>query len=221
MLISLGYATEMEILEAVSKQLGIQYLDVSRDDFAILDPELRTTLARIPRSLWSETKSLPIFYVEPLVDKSKKKGGAALLIKSPHLSVVMADPLNRAHIERIERETGAEVSAYICNSETIKKGIDWLFSKPIAKEKERDAQENVRFVNRLLLKAVLRNASDIHINPGEREVTVRFRVDGIMEEEERISNEMLPGVVNVIKHESRLDASIRYEPQDGKFKRAL
>lgn len=111
---------------AVSRQLGIQYLDISRDDFAAVDVELRDVLSekKVLKSLWTETKSLPIFYIESIQGKGAQKDSE---IKTAHLSIVMADPLNKEFIDRIEKETGAEVSAYVCNSATIKKGYDYLF----------------------------------------------------------------------------------------------
>lgn len=103
-LVECGLADEQSILMAVSRQLGIQYLDISRDDFSALDPELTDVLKKVPKSLWTETKSLPIFYIESL---SAKNGGkdADRDVKTAHLSVVMADPLNKDFIDRIERET--------------------------------------------------------------------------------------------------------------------
>ena len=85
---------------------------------------MKDVLKRVPKNLWTETKSLPIFYIESLQAKTPSKDGEA---KTAHLSIVMADPLNKDFIERIEKETGAEVSAYVCNSATIKKGQDYLF----------------------------------------------------------------------------------------------
>lgn len=97
-----GLVEEQSILMAVSRQLGIQYLDISRDDFSAVDPEMKDVLKRVPKSLWTETKSLPIFYIESLQAKASPKDGEA---KTAHLSIVMADPLNKDFIDRIEKET--------------------------------------------------------------------------------------------------------------------
>lgn len=69
-----------------------------------MDPELKEVLNRVPKTLWTETNSLPIFYIESIPSKSGAKEPDASK-KSSHLSVVMADPLNKEFIERIEKET--------------------------------------------------------------------------------------------------------------------
>lgn len=102
-LIECGLVDEQSILMAVSRQLGIQYLDISRDEYSALDPELKEILKKVPKSLWTETKSLPIFYIESLSAKSGKEADND--VKTAHLSVVMADPLNKDFIDRIEKET--------------------------------------------------------------------------------------------------------------------
>lgn len=70
MLIECGLVDEQSILMAVSRQLGIQYLDISRDEYSALDPELKDVLKKVPKNLWTETKSLPIFYIESLSPKN-------------------------------------------------------------------------------------------------------------------------------------------------------
>ncbi len=117
---------EHVLLSTISRQLGIQYLDVSKDDFAIIDPELRKEFPNIDRNFWTSMRSLPVFFIESLdAKKDQKDEGAAF---KGHLSVVMFDPLNQADIEKIEKATNCIVNAYVCGDSAIRDGIEKLYS---------------------------------------------------------------------------------------------
>ncbi len=60
-LVDLGFIEEHLLLSTISRQLGIQYLDVSKDDFAIIDPELRDNLSAVDKRFWADLRSLPVF----------------------------------------------------------------------------------------------------------------------------------------------------------------
>ncbi|MDQ1343870.1 MAG: type pilus assembly protein PilB, partial [Patescibacteria group bacterium] len=221
-LLELGFVEEHALLSIVSRQLGIQYLDVSKDSFAIIDPDLREYLPDTDRAFWTGLKSLPIFFIESL----DVKKGAPEDPEAPrgHLSVVMFDPLNRVALEKIEKTTRCIVNAYVCNANAIKEGIELLYSskgRSIAGIDQADATKHTRYLNKLLYIATLRGASDIHIEPNESEVIIRMRVNGHMRRIDSISMDRLKTIVNVIKTSANLDISKRFVPQDGSFTRAL
>ncbi|MDQ1343588.1 MAG: type pilus assembly protein PilB [Patescibacteria group bacterium] len=167
-LIELEFIEERTILMCVSRQLNIQYLDVSRDDFSILDPELRETLGSVPKSLWTELNCLPIFHIDSTSITSAKKSAPSSSdagkreYRGGHLSVVMSDPLNKAALEKIEKATFAEVSAYVCNAASIRKGIEYMFAPNRAPKQTpggmnvADMGKYVRYLNKLLFLGVLR-----------------------------------------------------------------
>ena len=76
----------------------------------------------------------------------------------------------------------------------------------------------VRLVNYLLTEAVLKGASDIHIEPYEKRVRVRFRIDGVLEEQMTVSNKMRDAIVARVKIMSKLNVVERRVPQDGRIK---
>jgi type IV pilus assembly protein PilB len=87
----------------------------------------------------------------------------------------------------------------------------------IASGADADDVPAVKLVNLLLLRALREKASDIHIEPMDKCLRVRFRVDGRMSETMRPPKAMLPSLISRLKIMASLDIAIRMEPQDGKF----
>ena len=80
-----------------------------------------------------------------------------------------------------------------------------------------DAAPVVRFVNLLIAQAVNDRASDIHIEPGERELTVRFRIDGVLHEMQRADRAIQDGITSRLKIMANIDIAERRRPQDGRI----
>jgi len=80
-----------------------------------------------------------------------------------------------------------------------------------------DAPPVVRFVNLLIAQGVNDRASDIHIEPGERELTVRFRIDGVLHEMQRADRSIQDGITSRLKIMSNIDIAERRRPQDGRI----
>lgn len=76
----------------------------------------------------------------------------------------------------------------------------------------------VRLVNFLLTEAVMKGASDIHIEPYEKRVRIRFRIDGVLEEQMTVSTKMRDAIVARVKIMSKLNVVERRVPQDGRIK---
>ncbi|WP_428266104.1 type II secretion system ATPase GspE [Haliangium sp.] len=79
----------------------------------------------------------------------------------------------------------------------------------------------IRWVNSLLFHAVKERASDIHIEPGEREVIVRYRVDGVLREHKRAHRQYLPSIIARVKIMAGLDIAEKRLPQDGRIRRRI
>ena len=84
-----------------------------------------------------------------------------------------------------------------------------------------DSQTIVDFARDLMLLALRKRASDIHIEPNEEDVVVRFRIDGILEPVMRLKLPFLPGLLNVLKIQAGADIAERRRPQDGHLTLAL
>src|SRR5690625_6702162 len=75
----------------------------------------------------------------------------------------------------------------------------------------------VRFVNLLVTQAIQDRASDIHIEPGENNLRVRYRIDGVLHEMQRVSRDIQSGVISRAKIMSDIDIAERRKPQDGRM----
>ena len=75
----------------------------------------------------------------------------------------------------------------------------------------------VRFVNAIITQAIQDRASDIHIEPGEHDLRIRYRIDGVLHEMQRESKKIQPGVISRIKIMSEMDIAERRKPQDGRM----
>ncbi len=149
------------------------------------------------------------------------------------LKVVMADPKNVVAIDTLASVTGCQIKAVkgegeeifaaIVNlyySQTHKKDHSPEIIKPDANDFgttfKQDDPPVVRFVDFLMLDAIGKRASDIHLEPSEKECAARFRIDGVLHIMTAPPFTMYPGIVSRIKILSGLDIAERRLPQDGR-----
>ncbi len=154
------------------------------------------------------------------------------------IHVAMSDPMNLAIIDDIEMSTGMEVKAYYAPQTSISVIIDKLYGKKATmeaaeqfeaehaaefedEEKEEDDSVGdapiVKIVRSMIQQAVREGASDIHIEPLEKSLRVRCRVDGMLQEDAVYSLNMLNAMTARIKIISGLDISEKRKPQDGRL----
>lgn len=155
------------------------------------------------------------------------------------LKVAMLNPEDLQTIDFIKKKTGMKITPCLTSEESIKtilkqyeKSLKAEFGDIIEKsseevtEKEQDedlekvAQDLpvIRIVDTLLKHAILQSASDIHIEPEEQGVRVRYRIDGILHDAMSLPKQILPGIVARIKVLSNLKLDEHRLPQDGRFK---
>jgi len=159
------------------------------------------------------------------------------------LTVGMANPSNIFAIDDIKFITGLEVKPVVCTESDIKSAIDRYFDSAdslasvlenleddielLEEEEEQDTgaltaeSQNapvVKLVNSLLVDAVKRGASDIHIEAYERQMRVRYRVDGVLQEMMNPPFKMKSAIISRLKIMSELDIAERRVPQDGRIK---
>ncbi|MCD6085671.1 type II/IV secretion system protein [bacterium] len=158
--------------------------------------------------------------------------------KNNLLKVAMTDPTNIQTIEYLERFTGKKIKPYLETEanlekvfaiyakqtttqfeEIVKKSIQ--ATKQIKEKKLEEAAKEVPIVqllDYLLYYAIFANTSDIHIEPLEKEVLIRFRIEGLMREIIRFPKEILNALVARIKLLSSLKIDVHRKPQDGRFR---
>ena len=146
--------------------------------------------------------------------------------------IAVADPLDIETVDDVELRTGMKVVPLVASRSQIMLAIDKYISGADAfadvvsgVEDEIDDDDEatgdevpvVRLVNQLIREAVHDQASDIHVEPLDKEVVVRYRVDGVMHEVMRLPSAARAGVVSRIKIMAEMDIAERRRPQDGRI----
>jgi type IV pilus assembly protein PilB len=151
------------------------------------------------------------------------------------LLVAMADPANVLAIDDIQMITGLncrvavaaadDIEALIRRLNTLEHAVSEAIDEDTEDEVEADVRELresaddapvIKLVYSILGQAANEGASDIHFEPGEDEMRVRFRVDGVLSEAARVPKRMIAGVVSRVKIMSDLDIAEKRVPQDGR-----
>ena len=219
-LIALGYVSSEDFSNILSTQLGIDTVDLRKvglDDNAV---------KLVSEDLMKKNQLIPFGFDE----------------KNPNiLKVAMADPMNIMAIDDVTIMTNMEVIPYFCPSAQISLQLDRRYGKEQARAAAAQFQEEhaaeiafdtatsdieyeniddapiVKLVKTMLETAVRQGASDIHIEALDREVRVRFRIDGVLVENMDYDKTLLPALVARIKIISNLDISEKRKPQDGRL----
>ncbi|HVM16852.1 MAG TPA: ATPase, T2SS/T4P/T4SS family [Gaiellaceae bacterium] len=179
-------------------------------------------------------KSIPLHVLERVIAIPYASDGQ-------RLRVAVADPGNLHGIDelrlatRLTLEVGvasrddivAEIRRLVRASEAFgaRAAVDEELAAEAAEEEGDDLEVDdgisdaplVRLVNSVIFQAAEDGASDIHFEPQEDALVVRFRVDGVLQEVQRIPKRMLPGVVTRLKVLAKLDIAERRKPQDGRI----
>ncbi len=150
------------------------------------------------------------------------------------IKLAMTDPTDIQTIEFLRRKTGLEPKAYITTPgdlrealrryhagleedlRVIQDGVGELDTKELKKAAEELPIVNI--VNSVLEHAVFENASDIHLEPLEKEISVRYRIDGILKPVMTLPKQIQNGIVARIKILANLKLDEHMAPQDGRFK---
>lgn len=218
LLVEMGYCTENQIASALAEAYGVPYAQIGPK---ICDPKIVESL---PREFLEEHCILPLFKVRGV------------------LTVAVSEPTNVFLIDEIARVSGCKVQIVCATTKDIKatlqaylpaanvfviddiideKGLEDFTLIENMPEDLGDLAEIagqspvVKLVNYLLYNAVHENASDIHIEPDDKRLRVRYRVDGRLYEKMRPPYQMHSAIVSRIKIMAELDIAQRRLPQDG------
>ncbi|MGE3107712.1 MAG: GspE/PulE family protein [Phycisphaerales bacterium] len=205
-LVSLGATTPKAIAIARAALMECGYVDLSHYEIDIRNSRL------MPRGLAEKHEAFPIFDVDGII------------------TVGMSDPLDLAAVDQIRALLRAEVEPVLCEPAALRALIARAYSLTSEIEsgiaKESDAQEDlltgeepiVAAVNQIVGQAISEGASDIHINPDENELYLRFRIDGSLIAKHGPPRSAHAGVVQRLKVLAALDLTQTRRPQDGKFR---
>jgi len=210
-LINMGFVSEERILQALERQLGIERVNL------LQYPLDRDAALLIPAQLAERHKVLPL-----------KKAGRRLIL-------AMADPTNFFAIDDVRMVTGFDVQPVIVAEGELEQaignayGVRDIVERAVTKLQEEelaavseiqtaDDAPIIGIVNGLISQAVRARSSDIHIEPMERQVRVRFRIDGVLREIVTFPKATQNAIVSRIKIMADMDIAEKRMPQDGRIK---
>lgn len=210
-----GIVKEEEIIQVLEFQLGIPHMDINK---FFINPEV-TKL--IDEKLARRHTVIPI----------SKTGDT--------ITLAMADPLNIFAIDDVRMTTGLEVKPVISVRKDIESAIDGYYENETAKRALEEFKKNyeledienldqemlneinnapvVKLVNSIVKQAIKSKASDIHIEPFENKVRVRFRIDGDLQEIMTPAKATHSAIVTRIKIMAKMDIVEKRAPQDGRI----
>jgi len=220
-LVEEGVITEEQLIKLLAYILGIPYVSLEKET---INPDI---LRIIP---------------EPI---ARKHNIIAYRKDDNNLEVAMLDPEDLQTIDFIRKKSNLKIAARLTNKESVKNALKQYqeslkaeFGELIGEEsgkvkivqaKEGETEEQalqkqaeevpiVKIVDAVLRHAILQNASDIHIEPQEKELVVRYRIDGILHDAMTLPKNIASGVVARVKVLSDLKLDEHRLPQDGRFK---
>ncbi len=184
-----------------------------------------------------EKKEIPKKVLQIISESIAKKNNVIVFKKDgDKLRVAMLDPGNIQIIDYLKKKTGFNIIPCLTTEESIKeslkqykKSLQAEFGEIINSEVNEETDQNelkkiaedlpiIKIVDTLLEHAILESASDIHIEPDEKEVRARYRVDGVLHDAMTLPKQVMFGIVARIKVLSNLKLDEHRIPQDGRFK---
>ncbi len=220
-LTKLGFIKESDLTNFLSKQFGVPSIDLASFE---IDPEI---ISMVPKDVAEKHLCIPV-----------NKVGSNLI-------VAMSDPSNIFAIDDLKFLTGYNIEVVVASDQAIKEAIDKYYESDAMKfqdvmadfeddDMEFVAAEDdpnvgslakasedapvVKLVNLILMEAVRKGASDIHIEPYEKSMRIRYRVDGVLQEQMKPPVKLKNAISSRLKIMSSLDIAERRLPQDGRIK---
>ncbi|MFH0772071.1 MAG: type II secretion system ATPase GspE [Candidatus Omnitrophota bacterium] len=217
-LVRLGMVDEETMLSFVEEQLGIPRIDFSN---YIIDSKV---VELLPENFSRDNCLIPVFKIGNI------------------LTIAMADPMNIFAIDEARLKTGCDIETVVASEKGVLKTLDQYYGtkgtmEEIIKSADKDKltlKEGVepelkmleslveeapivRLVSLIILEAIKARASDIHIEPDEHLLRIRYRIDGVLHEVDSPPKNFQSAVISRLKILSGMDIAERRVPQDGRF----
>jgi len=210
-LVDMGLIAQRDVLAALSEQLGIPLVTV--DNPPPSAPEIDGLSHRFLR----QCRAFP------------------LELKDATLTLAMADPLDFETIAAIRNFSGFEIRTALAAEQEVLDAIEKYFGEAerqsLGEGADADANADlehlrdmaseapvIRLVNAMIADAIEKRASDIHIEPFEKEFRIRFRVDGVLFSQDTPPRELKAAIISRLKLMAKLNIAERRLPQDGRIK---
>lgn len=222
-LTKLGYIEENELIAFLSKQYSVPSINLSEFE---IDADV---LKVLPKEVVTRHQVIPV-----------NRTGSTLI-------VAMADPSNIYAVDDIKFITGLKIDVVVASEQAIAESIEKYYTSTVSFDEvmidfveedeefefEEEGEEDinvldlqksagdapvVKLVNLILLDAIRKGASDIHIEPYEKQVRIRYRIDGVLYEVMKPPTKLKDAITSRLKIMSNLDIAERRLPQDGRIK---
>lgn len=216
-LIELNFVTEQQVLEALASRLELEIVDVASQK---VDLE---AVGMVDKELAEKNLFLPLH------------------VSNRTMVLVTNDPLNYFALEEVRQQTGCYLQILLSEEQPLRQAISYYFAEVGAKQAATEANAGfgaddleeldltdldnveeeapiINLLNSLVERAIKSNASDIHIEPFERETKVRMRIDGVILEYVSLKRNVHQPLIARIKIMANLDIAEKRIPQDGHFR---
>jgi len=212
----LGFISETEIVQVLADSLGMPFMDLS--DY-LIDSEV---IKLVPETIAKKHKAVPLFKI------------------GDSLTVAMVDPQDVSAIDEIRKKSKMDaIEPVLSTADMIQRVIDQYYGaignaeelvKGLTKEKLEEKAKGrkglaglteetsiIKLVNLIIMQAVKDRASDIHIEPEEDKVRIRYRIDGILYEVQNIPKHLQSALASRVKVMAEMDIAEMRKPQDGRI----
>lgn len=215
LIIALRETEEERIVRALADEVGIPFVEEIKPDSVSQD-----LIANVPITFARQHRLLPL----------QEEGDV--------VRVAISNPLDPAPLDDLRALLGMRIDPIAATSEVIEDAINRVYERKdidaigdsASKEEEDEIQDLIdmtdeapviRWVNNLFYKASISNASDIHIEPGDKEVVVRNRIDGKLTPVKSAPKSALASIVSRVKIEAGLNIAEKRLPQDGRITKKI
>ena len=199
--IYLGIIDEIDFLKVLSQQQGLPYVDLKSFNID------RKALSQMDKETARKLLAVPLFEAENM------------------LAVGFHDPQNLNAIDEIELKTGKTIQVILCTKDQLKNVIQSSYAIEIVDENEMDDDDDssavIELVEKIIDEAIESDASDIHIQPSEFELDIRYRMDGVLQSIMVLPHSRTRPINSRLKVMSNLDIAETRKPQDGRFKHSM
>jgi type IV pilus assembly protein PilB len=229
-LIDFGYVTQAQLNEALALQVGIDrinLIDISIDS---------NIISLVPAELVSKYNVLPLKLESRSYTEGSDNGDGDIL------AIALTDPFQPQVIEELRFVTGYPIKRYFADPKELENAILKFYGSNVARmldnltpeEAQAEAEEIadgdltasklaemarepslINLVNFIILEAIDAKASDIHIEPFEHEVKIKYRLDGLLQERSPSSKRLRAAITSRIKIMANMNIAERFVPQDG------
>jgi len=220
-LVRLGFISEEDLIKILSRELGLPYLPLSEY------PKIFPDNIELPLKFMKEYKVFP------------------LGVYDNKMKVAMADPFDSYAVDTLRLASKRELDIYLSTEKDILEAIEQFYGKggtkmariieDISQEEYEIPSESteedvhhlrdmaleapiIKLVNLIISKAVDERASDIHIEPFENDLHIRYRIDGILHEVESPPKRLQSAIISRVKIMAKLNIAERRLPQDGRIR---